>query len=148
MKAQTMETGHDATPPYDNRWTRIVKVFERVVVLFVMGLLMVIVALSALDLGWLLLRDLSNIRAKLLDVGEILELFGVFLLILVGLELLTSLKSYVREGVVQAEVVLEVSLIAIAQKIIILDTSKVTGLVLLGEAALVLALAAAYWMIR
>jgi uncharacterized membrane protein (DUF373 family) len=64
------------------------------------------------------------------------------------LELFASLKSHLREGVVQVEVVLEVALIAIAQKIIILDTSRATALGLLGQAALVLALAGGYWLVR
>jgi uncharacterized membrane protein (DUF373 family) len=44
-------------------------------------------------------------------------------------------------------VVLEVSLIAVAQKIIILDT-KTEGTNLLGLAGLVMALALAFWIVR
>jgi uncharacterized membrane protein (DUF373 family) len=143
-----METGHNATPLNGKGWTRIFKAYELMVVLFLMGLLMIIVALSALELGWLLVKDLSSIRELLLDVEEMFDLFGFFLLVLIGLELFTSLKSYVREGVVQVEVVLEVALIAIAQKIIILDTSRASAVAVLGQAALVLALAAAFWLVR
>ena len=52
------------------------------------------------------------------------------------------------EGVVHVEVVLEVALIAIAQKIIIFNTSRATGLSVVGLAALVLALAASFWLVR
>lgn len=143
-----MEIEHDTRPLGGNRFIRIFRAFELVVVLLLMGLLMVIVAISALELGWLLLKDLSEIRELVLDVEEMFDLFGFFLLVLIGLELFTSLKSYIREGVVQVEVVLEVALIAIAQKIIILDTSRATGSALLGQAGLVLALAAAFWLVR
>lgn len=76
-----------------------------------------------------------------------LGLFGFFLLVLVGLELLTTMKSYLADRVIHVEVVLEVSLIAVAQKIIILDT-KSEGTNLLGLAGLVMALALAFWIVR
>jgi uncharacterized membrane protein (DUF373 family) len=143
-----METAHDVTPLGGRKWAGIFKAFEIGVVLFLMGMLMVIVGISTLELGWLLLRDLGSVRTLVLDPEEMFELFGFFLLVLIGLELFTSLKSYIRDGVIQVEVVLEVALTAIAQKVIILDTSRATGVTLLGQAALVLALAGAFWLVR
>jgi uncharacterized membrane protein (DUF373 family) len=132
----------------ENRWTRVIKAFEHVVILVLMGLLMVVVAISTVELGWLLVRDLSSIRTLMLESEEMFELFGFFLVVLIGLELVTSLKSYVRKGVVQVEVVLEVALIAVAQKLIILDSTKAGGPTLLGVAGLVLSLAVAFWLVR
>src|SRR5262245_46391551 len=132
----------------DDRWARGIRLYERAVVLFLILLLMVVTSLAALGLGWLLLSDLATNRALLLDREELLQLFGFFLLVLVGVELLTALKVYVRSGMVHVEVVLEVALIAIAQKVIVLDASKASAATLLGEAALILALAGAYWSIR
>jgi uncharacterized membrane protein (DUF373 family) len=77
-----------------------------------------------------------------------LELFGFFLLVLIGVELLTTLKVHVTDGVVHVEVVLEVALIAVAQKVIVLDATRVDALSLLALAALVLTLAAAFWWVR
>jgi uncharacterized membrane protein (DUF373 family) len=126
---------------------RVVRRFEDIAVLLLMVLLMVVVAISALELGWLLLKDVITPWPMLIDVEEMLELFGFFLLVLVGLELLTTLKSYLYDRVIHVEVVLEVSLIAVAQKIIILDTRS-GGLTLLGLAGLVMALAIAFWVVR
>jgi uncharacterized membrane protein (DUF373 family) len=125
----------------------IVRRFEDVAVLVLMTLLMIVVAISIVELGWLLLSDLTSIGTMLLDVEEMLGLFGFFLLVLVGLELLTTMKSYLADRVIHVEVVLEVSLIAVAQKIIILDT-KSEGTNLLGLAGLVMALALAFWIVR
>lgn len=126
---------------------RVVGRFEDVAVLLLMSLLMVVVAISALELGWLLFKDLTTPGTLLVDVEEMLELFGFFLLVLVGLELLTTLKSYLYDRVIHVEVVLEVSLIAVAQKIIILDT-RTGGLTLFGLAGLVMALALSFWVVR
>ena len=67
--------------------------FEDIAVLLLMGLLMVVVAISTVELGWLLFKDLTTPGTLLVDVEEMLELFGFFLLVLVGLELLTTLKK-------------------------------------------------------
>ena len=91
-------------------------------------------------------RDIADILEP--RVEEMFELFGFFLLVLIGMELLTTLRAYVYERVIHAEVVLEVALIAIAQKVIVLDTSRASWATLLGLAALVLALAAAIWAVR
>jgi uncharacterized membrane protein (DUF373 family) len=130
------------------QWARVLKGFERIVILVMMGLLMVVVAVSTGELGWLILRDLSTFRGMVLDTEEMFGVFGFFLLVLIGVELLATLKVYIREGAVHMEVVLEVALIAVAQKIIVLDTGRSSGLLLLGLAALVLALAAAYRWVR
>lgn len=127
---------------------RFIRLFEHFIVLVLMGLLMIVVSLSTLDLTWLLIKDIKTTRELLLSVEEMLELFGYFLLVLIGMELLATLKSYVYERVIHVEVVLEVSLIALAQKIIILDTSRASGATLLGLAGLLVALTAALWGVR
>jgi uncharacterized membrane protein (DUF373 family) len=126
---------------------QVVRRFEDVVVLALMALLMVVVAISTGELGWLLLRGVTTPGKMPFDVEEMLDLFGFFLLVLVGLELLTTLKSYLYDRVIHVEVVLEVSLIAVAQKIIILDTRS-EGMTMLGLTGLILALAFAFWIVR
>ncbi len=113
-----------------------------------MGLLIVVITVSTIELVWLLIKDISTPTGLLLNVEEMFELFGFFLLVLIGMELLTTLRSYLYERVVHVEVVLEVALIAIAQKVIILNTSRAGGPTLLGLAGLLLALAAAIWAVR
>src|SRR5579863_5402699 len=114
----------------DNRWARLIASFEHAIVML---LLMIVSSVAALELGWMIARDLLAIRQFLANREELLQLFGFFLLVLVGVELLTALKVYVRSGVVHVEVVLEVALTAIAQKVIILDASKAGGVTLLGR---------------
>jgi uncharacterized membrane protein (DUF373 family) len=129
-------------------WTRFISGFERIVILVLMGLLMVIVGISTVELGWKLLRDLMSARLFLNDMEEMFDLFGFFLIVLIGLELSSSLKSYIRMGVVRGDVVIEVALIAIAQKLIILDMSRYGGAALAGLGVLILALAIAFWLVR
>jgi uncharacterized membrane protein (DUF373 family) len=76
----------------------------------------------------------------------LLDIFGYFLLILIGVELLETIKAYLSEHVVHVEIVLEVALVAIARKVIILDVKELPSLTLIGIAAVIVALAAAYYL--
>ena len=133
-------------PTPSEKVVRIVKTFERIVA-FALLVLMVVVTLSTFELVLLTVRDLSLAREKLLDVDQMFDLFGFFLLVMVGMELITSLKEYVRVGAVQVEVVLEVALIALAQKVIILNPGAPPHSQF-GLAALILALAGSFWCVR
>lgn len=78
----------------------------------------------------------------------IIEIFGLFLNILIALELLENITAYLRKHVVQVELVFITALIAAARKIIILDFEKVSGDQLFGLAAAIFALAISYWLMR
>ncbi|MEM8810358.1 MAG: phosphate-starvation-inducible PsiE family protein [Cyanobacteria bacterium P01_G01_bin.38] len=76
------------------------------------------------------------------------EIFGLFLSVLIALEILENITAYLRKHVVQVELVIVTSLTAVARKIIILDLDKITGLTVIGLAIAVLALSLSYWIVR
>lgn len=125
-----------------------VKKFEHVMTTLLIVMMAVVVALSIADLGWVLVKDLLSPPVVLLDVDELLEVFGMFLLVLIGIELLETLKTYVRESEVRAEVIMLVAMIALARKIITLDVKDVPSASLLGIAAIFAALGITYYLIR
>lgn len=84
----------------------------------------------------------------LLSVNELLEVFGLFLLVLIGLELLETIKTYLVEHLIRVEVVFMVALIAMARKVIILDISEHPSLTLFGIGLIIIALAVGYFLIR
>jgi uncharacterized membrane protein (DUF373 family) len=143
-----MEQTPEPASPLNEKIIRGVSGFARFIAFILILLLMVVVTLTTTELAVLIVRGISRAtRTSLLDVEQMLELYGAFLLVLVGMELLTSLKTYVRHGSVDVEVVLEVALVALAQKIIILEPS-VSPMKQFGLAALILALAAAFWWVH
>lgn len=125
-----------------------VKTFERVMTAVLLGMMTVVVALSIADLAWMLVKDIVSPPVVLLDVDELLDVFAMFLLVLIGIELLETVKAYVREREVRAEVIILVAIIALARKIITLDVNAVPSVSLLGIAAIIVALAIAYYLIR
>lgn len=124
--------------------TRFTRFVERGIVYTLIGLMSLVIVVATGELGWLIYRDLSTPPILMLEIEQLLDVFGFFLLILIGVELLETIKAYLVEHVVHVEIVIEVAIIAIARKVIVLDLSKHSGVTVLAIAALVLALACAY----
>jgi len=82
-------------------------------------LLMIVVILSTIHLGVLIAEEIWKPPKYLIPVQGLLEIFGYFLLVLIGVELLETLKAYVQKNVIHVRVVLEVALIAMARKVIV-----------------------------
>jgi uncharacterized membrane protein (DUF373 family) len=121
---------------------------QKLVVLALVVLLLVVVVLSTVHLGVLIAEDIWKPPKFLIPVQGLLEIFGFFLLVLIGVELLETLKAYLKKDVIHVRVVLEVALIAMARKVIIEEPNSVPGLTLFGIAALILALGVAFYFER
>ena len=122
--------------------------FKRFLVIIITFMMGVVLLLATVDLGYTLYVDIVDEPPYLLlNIREILELFGIFLLVLIGIELFETMEIYIKENVVHIEVVLTVALIVVARKVIILDIKKVGSATLLGIAAIILALSVGYYLI-
>ncbi len=127
----------------------LLKRYEKFMVSALMIMMAVVLGLATLDLGWLIVKDVITAPYLLLDINELLDIFGLFMLVLIGIELLeTIMKTYLMDGTPHFEVVLSVAIIAIARKVIILDVKEVESLSLFGIAAIVIALTAGYYLMK
>jgi uncharacterized membrane protein (DUF373 family) len=122
------------------------KRFEQAIVVLLITMMAVVVLVATFELAWLIYKDLSTPPILLIEIDGLLQIFGFFLLILIGVELLETIKAYLAEHVIHVEIVLEVALIAIARKVIILDLGDYTGVTVLAIAALIVSLALAYYL--
>jgi len=121
---------------------------QKVIALVLAILLILVVALATVDLGFLIAQDIWKTPRFLIPVQGLLEIFSFFLLVLIGVELLETLKAYVKKNVIHVRLVLEVALIAMARKVIILEPNSTPALTLLGMAALISALGVAFYFER
>ena len=122
--------------------------FKRILIIAITFMMGLVLLLGVIDLGYTLYIDIVDEPPYLLlGINELLELFGIFLLVLIGIELFETMEIYIKENVVHIEVVLTVALIAVARKVIILDLKKVGSSTLLGIAAIILALSVGYYLI-
>jgi uncharacterized membrane protein (DUF373 family) len=121
---------------------------QKITVMALAGMLIVVMVLSTVHLGVLIFEEIMKPPRFLIRVEGLLEIFGYFLLVLIGVELIETLKAYVKKDAIHVRVVLEVALIAMARKVIIEEPNNVAGVTLLGIAALILALAIAFYFER
>jgi len=131
----------------------VVNKFERFVYAVLMILLMIVLGFSLVELCWLLVISLNNPPPLLLENHELTNLLGVFLLILIGIELLDTIKAYFKENSIHFEIVILLAIVAVARKVILLDPASAAhpesfGFELIGIGVVILGLAGAYFLIR
>jgi uncharacterized membrane protein (DUF373 family) len=121
----------------------VVAVLAFLLVVIVAAILGVVIYLFLIKLGTI--TSLETIA----DVQQAaLRAFSGVLLVLLGLELLDTVKVYFREHSVRVEVILLVGLIAMGRHVLEIDLHHIEPLVLFGFSSLVLALATSYFLVK
>jgi uncharacterized membrane protein (DUF373 family) len=126
----------------------LVKKLQLIIVSVLIVMLMIVVILSTVHLGYLIAQDVWKQPRFLIPVEGLLDIFGFFLLVLIGVELLETLKVYLKDDTIHLRVVLEVALIAVARKVITEEPHAVSAVTLFGIAALILALGIVFYLER
>lgn len=110
----------------------------------VLSLVMIfVIIVSVWDLIIVTLEEFTT-QPVLVGHQILFKLFGLFLDVLIALEILENITAYLQNNVVQMELVLVTSLIAMARKIIIFDFNKAGGFDLIGVATAILEIGRAH----
>ena len=118
---------------------KFLKIFEKYVVIVLILLMVMIIVVATFVTSSTILRYILSSPNYLIDDIELLDILGYILLILIGIELLETVKAYLYDHIIHVEVVLEVALIAVARKVILLDYKEYSGLTVLAIAVLIIA---------
>jgi uncharacterized membrane protein (DUF373 family) len=111
-------------------------------------LMMAFVILSAmLEITWLLVTDISTPPYFMIGVDEILDVFALFFLVIIGIELLETVKMIIMESSMNVDVIILVGITAIVRKILIIDLKNTDPLFLVGMGILIIALAGTYYLV-
>ena len=132
----------------DENFMRSIHTIENIVSKVLSVALIVVIIVSLYDLVVILIKDLFTTEPVGFFSKTLIEIFGLFLNILIALELLENVTAYLRKHIVQVELVVVTALIAISRKIIIFDPNKYSKDDLIALTVGTLALAASYWLIR
>jgi uncharacterized membrane protein (DUF373 family) len=135
-------------PPKLPSFLGIVERFERILARVLALLLLVVLLASTLQLvlatALALLRPVHN----WLDAG-LLSLLDRMLLLLIGLEVLQNVTSYLRDHAIQMELVMLTALTAVARKVIVMPPGQEKDpLTLVGVGVIIACLAGAYFLLR
>ena len=126
----------------------IVEQIEKLIIRGLIILLLLAMVLGTIELGRVMILEVFAPPFLLLDISKVFEGFGLALVILIGLELLRVLKLFLVEDKIKPEIIVEIAVIALCNKIITLDTKHTSGVVLLGIAAILVGLSIGYFVFR
>ena len=127
------------------RWLTRFEIGVNVVLLIMMTL---IVSLSIVDLGCVIWEAILSPPYGRIGVTELVSLFSDFLLVLIGVELVETVRSYIQDKTIHVEVILAVGLVAITRKIIVLEPGHLEPLAMIGIAAIIVALAVSFYLVH
>lgn len=130
----------------------IVNRFEKLIYAVLIVMLMGVLIAAIIDLAYILITSLLEVSPWLLEAHEMITVLGAFLLVLIGVELLDTIKAYFSENAIHVEIVVLLAIIAIARKVILLDPTGQSGsefgLELIGIGIVVVGLSACYYLIK
>jgi uncharacterized membrane protein (DUF373 family) len=115
----------------------------------VLAVLMVLVIWwGVADVVYVLYSRVSTHPYYLLEISDILAVFGAFMAVLIAIEVFVNIVSYVNDDTIHIDIVLATAYMAVLRKIIILDYKEVSPDYVYATAALAIALAIGYWLTR
>jgi uncharacterized membrane protein (DUF373 family) len=128
-------------------------VLQRLILVAVQVFLLIVIVLAVFVLGMLAYNGVSDGTILSIDSAPEFQMrvqnaFGGALLVLLGLELLETVRTYFAEHRIRLEVIMVVAMIAVSRHIITIDFEHADGLWLIGVSALVIALGAAYYLVK
>ncbi len=114
----------------------------------VLAVLMVLVIIWCIaDVIMVFYERLSEPPFMLLTLNDIFAVFAAFLAVLIAIEIFANITLYLRDDVIHVKLVIATALMAVARKVIVLDTSIIEPGYLYGIGAIVLALGITYWLV-
>ena len=131
---------------------KLLKGFELSITVALMLLIATMVVLGTYSLFDLMVRNIGVRMGEVTDAERLQQVmqrgFGGALVVLLGLELIETLKQYTAEHRVRVETVFLVGLIAVGRHVIQVDYAHAPMGELFGMAAVILALATGYFLVR
>ena len=121
---------------------------EKVIAIVLLLLMGVVVASGTIEVAYEIVTSLIEPPGFFLGVSELFDVFGLFLMVLIGLELMTSIHMYLDDHRIHAEMMFLVALTAVTRKIVIMDSSVMDPMLIFSIGFLIIALAAGYYLLR
>ena len=146
MDPKSARSPSSSLPPLDDPLIRMLAKSIRHAVRILAVMMVLVIWWGVADVAYVLFERISNHPYYLLNISDILATFGAFMAVLIAIEIFINISSYLRDNVIHIKIVLATAFMAVARKVIVLDYKEVSPAYVFATAALVLALAVAYWL--
>lgn len=132
----------------DKRFLSIVHGYERLLAKLLALLLAVVIGFAVIELVVESSIKIARFETNWFE-GGLIQLLDRLLMIFIALEVLQNVTAYLRDQVVQIELVLLTAMTAVARKVIVLPPGTESKPQLMaGFGVIVLGIAAAYWLVK
>ena len=124
--------------------------FERSLAFALLLLIAIVAVIALIELCFVLYQDLISTSGFLLGLNELFEVSGMFLIVLIAVELMASIYMYMVDKSVHVEMMLLIAITALARKVVVLDLEGKgdPAMYMLGLAALLGTLVGGYYLIK
>ncbi|ETA68715.1 phosphate-starvation-inducible PsiE family protein [Methanolobus tindarius DSM 2278] len=126
---------------------RYINKFQKSIIKIIMVMMVFVILSSMLEITWILVTDFLTPPYLLIGVDQILDIFALFFLVIIGIELLETVKMIIIESSMNVDVIILVGITAIVRKILIIDLKNTDPLFLVGMGILIVALAGTYYLV-
>ena len=127
---------------------KILDSIERYVAYALLGLMMLVVMSATLEVAYVVVTDLFQPPGFFLGSADLFDVFGLFLMVLIGLELMAGVRAYIENHEIHAEIMVLIAITAVTRKVVIMGSSELDSLLLFGIGFLVIALTAGFYLLR
>jgi uncharacterized membrane protein (DUF373 family) len=127
---------------------KIISYIEKFLIYGIILLMSVILILAFIDVVFEIGSRIFEKPYFVVDANSLIDLFSTFLVLLIGIELLETVKLYLKEDVVHVELVILVAIIALSRKVIIWDFNKYDVNEMFSLAAMIIALGVTYLLVK
>jgi uncharacterized membrane protein (DUF373 family) len=124
------------------------RILQKFIIVLLLLIMSVILVVATFDLAIYIFKNLFQQNIDKFSLDNLGELFGIFLVILIGVELLQAVKAFLEEEIVHVEIVVLVAIIAIARKVIVWEFKDLSAIETFGLSAMMLVLAITYYLIK
>ncbi len=125
---------------------QIIKQFEKVIIWGLVLLLALVIALSLIQVTMNLIGDIISTPEQLIALDSLFDILSSIFMVLIGIELLETVKLYLQAKGLHVELILDVALIALARKVIVMDYTGTDWRTLMAIAAMILCLGTARYL--
>lgn len=118
----------------------------RVAVKILAVIMMFVILWGIGDVVYVLYQRLMSPPKYLLEISDIFQTFGAFMAVLIAIEIFINIRLYLGTNVIPVQLVVATALMAVARKLIVLDSEKATPEYILSISAAAFALGITYWL--
>ncbi|RKT47304.1 phosphate-starvation-inducible PsiE family protein [Thiocapsa rosea] len=125
--------------------------FEKALAAVLLVLISVVAVIAVIELCFVLYKDIVSQKGLfLLDLNELFEVFGMFLMVLIAIELMASVYMYMMDKSVHVEIMLLIAITALTRKVVVLDLESKgdPAMYMFGLAALLGTLIGGYYLVK